>query len=279
MSALDDVLATVAEHYDKFSAVEQEVGQRLLERLVFQRSEPTSIVDLGCGTGVLAKQLKQHYRKAAVICLDRSPAMLRQTARRSSFMRPLRPLCADMAKLPLADRSADLLVSNLAGHWQCDAKALFAGYRRVLRPGGLLLMTTLGRPSLSSLALEQNGESQDPGFPMFEDILEVGDQLVAAGFNEPVMDTDRIRVSYSSTQSLVRDLEGTGLALQASKWTEWVYALDQVNGQLQQDGKIVVDYEIIYGLAFGPEDGQPVRHEQGEIATFSIDSLRNSLKK
>lgn len=273
MNAVHDKLASLAEHYDKFAAVEHEVGQRLLERLVFQRSEPKTIVDLGCATGALAQQLKRQYRKAAVICLDRSPAMLARASDRSSFMRPLRVVCADMSRIPLADRCADLMVSNLAGQWQCDVSDLFAGYRRVLNPGGLLLMATLGRSSLSSLIRDRNGEICDPGFPMFEDILEVGDQLVAAGFNEPVMDTDRIQVNYSSLRSLVQDLEGTGLALQANNWNEWVQSATQA------DGKIVVDYEIIYGLAFGPGEGQPVRQEQGEVATFSIDSLRKSIKK
>ena len=126
------VFDQVAGRYDRHAALEQEIGSRLLERLEFQRRPAQRILDLGCGTGVSCAELKRGNRKAQVIGLDSSVAMLKRMLKRSGFLRPLRPVCADFTQLPLADQSMDLVFSNLAFQWCSSPTALFNEIRRVL---------------------------------------------------------------------------------------------------------------------------------------------------
>jgi len=42
----------------------------------------------------------------------------------------------------------------------------------------------------------------------------------------------------------------------------------------RRGGRYPASYEIIYGTAFAPAEGQPVKTAEGDVATFSIDALR-----
>lgn len=271
----------VASVYDGHAALEQEVASRLLERLEFQRLTPQRIIDLGCGTGQASASLKKRFRKAEVIGLDASHAMLKQLRRRSGVFRRLRAVCADMSALPLADQSSELLFSNLAMQWCPDPLALFAEFRRVLIPGGMLLFSSLGPGSLRELRMawaEAEAEGTEQTIE-FIDILQVGDALMAAGFQEPVMDAEHITVSYPDIDSLVRELEATGTAgfFQGSSSLRGAKDhLEKAYEPFRVDGRYPVTYEIIYGTAFGPPEGQPRKTPQGDVATFSVESLRKS---
>jgi hypothetical protein len=79
---------------------------------------------------------------------------------------------------------------------------------------------------------------------------------------------------------MCRELEGSGIALEASLWAQWKQAISddpQAMDLLRDDGRFPVRYEIIYGAAFAPGDGQPVRSGGEEVATFSVDSLRKTI--
>jgi len=265
--------------YDGYAALEQEVASRLLDRLEFHRLTPQRIVDLGCGTGQASAGLKKRFRKAQVIGLDSSHAMLVQLRRRSGVLRRLSAVCADMSALPLADQSSELLFSNLAMQWCPDPVSLFAEFRRVLTPGGMLLFSSFGPASLRELRAvwaEADGTAQTMEFV---DILQVGDALMAAGFQEPVIDADRITVSYPDIDSLVRELEATGTSgfLQGrSSLAEAKDYLEKAYEPFRVEGRYPVTYEIIYGTAFGPPEGQPRKTPQGDVVTFSVESLRKS---
>jgi malonyl-CoA O-methyltransferase len=265
--------------YDRHAALEQEVCRRLLERCDFHRQLPGRVLDLGCGTGAGAHALKRKFRQAQVIGLDFSPAMLARMRRRSSLLRPLRAVCADLARLPFAQQSMDLLFSNLANHWSPDPAVLFDEFRRVLRPGGMLLFTILGPATLAELREAWAGVGALSLPHRLPDLMEVGDSLVAAGFREPVMDTERITLHYPGLGELARELECTGSSLLIPGWERWreeQERLEEALAPLLIKGRFPVTYEIIYGTAFGPSEGQPRRSRDGDVATFSVDSLLKS---
>lgn len=269
----------VASLYDGHAALEQEVASRLLDRLEFHRLTPQRIVDLGCGTGQASAGLKNRFRKAEVIGLDSSQAMLVQLRRRSRVLRRLRAVCADMSALPLADQSSELLFSNLALQWCPDPASLFAEFRRVLTPGGMLLFSSFGPGSLRELRAAWVAADGTAQTMEFVDILQVGDALMAAGFQEPVMDAERITVSYPDIDSLLRELKATGTSgfLQGqSSLAEAKGDLEKAYEPFRKEGRYPVTYEIIYGTAFGPQQGQPRKTSQGDVVTFSVESLRKS---
>ncbi len=263
----------IADRYERYAALEQEVCNRLLDRITFARREPEVVVDLGCGTDTGAAALKKAFRKAQVVGLDLSAGMLAQARRKSRLTRPIRLVNAGMDALPLAGRSADLVFSNLAVPWLDGIERLLGEVRRVLKPGGMFLFSMYGAGSLEQLrghlALE----------PLFPDLLQVGDALTAAGFMEPVIDVDLITLHYPSLEALADELEGTGTALLVENWARLRDEADELAAgwPTMEDGKrYPLGFEIVYGVAFGPADGQPIRTPQGETATFPVDSLLKS---
>ena len=263
----------IAASYDRYAALEQEVSSRLLDRITFRRGDPGVVVDLGCGTGGSAAALKKAFRKAQVIGLDLSAGMLGQARRQSRMTRPIRFVNAGMDSLPFAGRSVDLVFSNLAIPWLDNFEALFGEVRRVLKPGGMFLFSMYGAGSLVQLREASAFE------PVFPDLLQVGDALTAAGFLEPVMDVDMITMHYPDLAALAEELEKTGTALLVENWTRVQDALDELEAcwpAIEGGKRYPLGFEIVYGTAFGPADGQAIRTPHGETATFPVDSLLNS---
>ena len=280
--AVREAFQRAAPHYDRHAVLQQEVEQRLLQRLDYFTLEPAVVLDLGCGTGVASHALAQRYPAAQVIGLDWAPAMLAQGRDRPASGASPGMVCADMRQLPIAPGSVDLVFSNLAVQWVTDLGSLFAGLRRVLRPGGLLLFSSFGPDTLYELREAWSQVDELPHVNRYMDMHHVGDGLVSAGFRDPVMDTQRIVLQYREVRDLMRDLKGIGAhnaALQrASGLTgKGVLAgvLDAYDG-FRRDGYYPATYEVIIGAARGPAEGQPVRLGEEEIATFSVDALRGS---
>ena len=271
----------VADCYNRHAALEQEVCRRLLERCEFQRRPPQSILDLGCGTGAGCEALKRQFRRAQVIGLDAAPAMLARMRRRGTLLRPLRPVCGDLGRLPFARASLDLLFSSMALHWSPDLAVFFDECRRVLRPDGMLLFATLGPGSMAELGEAWAEAGAAASLEPLPDLMEIGDTLMSAGFREPVMDMERITLEYPSQEALVRELECTGTSMLVLGWEAWKTASQALQTPIEPrpaDGGLSVTFEILYGTAFGPPEGQPRRSAHGDIATFSVDSLLTSRK-
>lgn len=273
--AVSAVFDALAPEYERFAALELEVGSRLLERLAFQRHPPARILDLGCGTGVSAAALKRQFRKAQVIGLDVSAGMLSGLRRKSGFLRPLHGVVADFGALPLAARSIDLAISNLALPWCGDFVALASGLRRVLKPGGMFVFSSLGPGSMNELTAAA-GEGNLRAFPDFRDL---GDALQAAGFLQPVMDAEQITLQYPGLDALLRELAGTGASTHFRDWPEFSQSTEKIEDSYlgrRPAGVWPLTFEVVYGVAFGPADGQPIKTREGDIATFSVDSLKAS---
>jgi len=95
------------------------------------------------------------------------------------------------------------------------------------------------------------------------------------------MDMEIITLSYPDLDALFAELEATGTSLLVEGWQRRhrdLSALKQAYSAFTQDGRYPLSFEIIYGVAFGPQDGQPVKTPGGDLVTFSVDALRKSRK-
>lgn len=138
--------------YDGAADLQRLACERLVDGLP-EALAPTSFVDAGCGTGYALRLLAARFPDAAALGLDLAPAML-QRARAAEYLagRPLSGVAGDIEALPLAAQSFDLYASSLSLQW-CDPRRAFAEARRVLRPGGLLAVATLGSETFLELRL------------------------------------------------------------------------------------------------------------------------------
>jgi len=245
--------------YDRAAVLQREIADRMLERLDYVRLEPLTIVDLGCGTGYAVEPLQRRYRKARVLALDFALNMVREASRRGSWLNRPRCLCADAEALPLADGSVDLVFSNATLQWCTDVEHTFGELLRVLRPGGLLLFSTFGPDTLRELRESWAVADGYSHVNLFLDMHDVGDALVRARFADPVMDAERITVTFDRVRDLMQDLKLLGAHNVTAERPRGLTgrrrlaAVEQAYEPHRREGRLPATYEVVYGHAWVPD--------------------------
>ncbi len=268
--------------YDAAAAVQAEIRTRLLERLDIVRLDPAAVLDLGAGTGHASRDLKRRYPSAQVVALDASLLMLRQSARQQRLLRRFSPVCADAHRLPLRSHSLDLVLSNLVLEWCHDPDSVFAEAARVLRPKGLFAFTTLGPDTLKEVRELWRGVDACTHVHRFIDMHDFGDALLRAGFAEPVMDTERLTVTYPSLAALLDEIRGSGArniaqgrppGLTSRARGAVVRARSE---DLARNGPLRISVEVIHGHAWSV--GERKSQRAGDEVLVPIERLRERRK-
>ena len=256
-----------ADSYDAAAALQQEIGNRLLERMDMVRLQPGRILDLGAGTGFFSDALQQRYPDAGVLAFDLALNMLRHTRGRGLDTDRLQCVCGDGERLPFADDSFDFIFSNLMLQWCLDLEPVFTELRRVLAPGGLLMFTTFGPDTLQELRASWSAADGYTHVNMFPDMHDVGDALLGTRWAEPVMDTERITVTYRELRTLMQDLKHIGahnVTAGRPRGLTGRQRLAQVTEAYEfyrRDGVLPASYEVVYGHAWSPQNKDATRHD------------------
>ncbi len=257
-----------AARYDEAAVLQREVGSRLLERLDLMRLQPQRILDLGSGTGYCIDGLFGRYRNADVVALDIAHPMLRHARRRGRWLRRPRCVCADAECLPFPDNSFDLVFSNLMLQWCVDLDGTFSELRRVIRPGGLLLFSSFGPDTLKELRASWREVDGYAHVNTFLDMHDVGDALVRTRFADPVMDVERLTVTYPDVWKLMRELKQigahnvTGGRPRGLTGKQRMQRLVEAYEKFRRDGVLPASYEIVNGHAWVSEDTRTVSLER-----------------
>ena len=242
-----------ASRFDAACFVHDETRRRLLERVDFVRLEPQVVVDLGCATGQAAAALAARYPAARVLALDSSRGMLAAAA--ASAAPRVEVVGGDAEQLPLRSHSVDIVFANLVLPW-CRPNRLFAEAARVLRPDGALLFATLGPDTLAEVRRAFGAVDERIHVHAAFDMHDLGDVAIAEGLAEPVLDVDRLEVTYADVGALLRDLRAVGAVSAAGgrrrtltgreRWRGFARSLLPASG-----GRFAVTVELILGQAWG----------------------------
>ncbi|WP_298293844.1 methyltransferase domain-containing protein [Thiomonas sp.] len=288
-------LAAVACARDRLARFEPpfiwlEAGRRMAERLPLLRMQPQRVLDAGCAWGDGLDLLRRQYPQAQIVGYEPSPRLAQVASAR--FVRggwvrwfgrasAVQVRAAD-ATDPEYPAQADVLWSNLDLLWQRDRPRVFAAWRRQLQPEGALFFTTFGPDTLKELTQV----CQDIGYaslPMpHTDMHDLGDELVHAGFADPVMDMELVRLSWPSAQAALRELRTLGAVphdnhapgLRTPRaWRRLEQAVDAA--ARARDGRVTLTFELIYGHAFRP---RTERAHAGQ-ATFDVAQLRQTARQ
>jgi malonyl-CoA O-methyltransferase len=270
-----------AERYEASAVLQHEVEDRLLERLDLLAEPPSRVLDLGCGPGRAAAAIKRRWPRAQVIALDPALPMLQQARARSRWWRPLRCVQAEAEALPLAEGSIDLVFSSLALQWVQSLPRALGELRRVLRPGGLLLLSTFGPATLGELRAAFAAADETPHVSPFTDLQALGDALLSAGFRDPVADRDDFVLTYAAVRDLMRELRDIGAVNGLDARRRSLTGKSRMQAMIAAyesfrdgDGRLPASYEVLYAQAFAPQPGQPRRGDGGgEIAAVPVDSI------
>lgn len=270
--------------YDANAVLQTEVRHEMMRRLDLVKLQPACVLDAGCGTGHASIALKDKFKEASVISLDFALPMLAQAKQHADKIPILKRLqtlfssrkqhlvCADIEQLPLKDASVDLVWSNLAIQWCNDLDQVFSHFYRVLQAEGLLMFSTFGPDTLREL--RASTPENNTSVSRFIDMHDLGDALVRAGFNAPVLDVERYTLTYDDVNAVMRDLKSIG----ASNATQGRARGLQGRGFLQSlatqyeqfrqaDGQLPATFEVVYGHAWRGQD-KPVLDDGLSPITF-----------
>ena len=154
MSRVRTTFNKASAKYDDSAFLQNEISNRLAEKLNVISIDPKTIIDLGSGTGFLSEKAVKAFPNATLICIDFAQQSL------LSNVHDLK-VCANAYQLPFTDNSIDFIVSNLMMQWCPDLKILLDECFRVLKPEGLFLFSTFGPDTLKEFLAQDTTASSN----------------------------------------------------------------------------------------------------------------------
>ena len=263
----------------------EEIASRMLDRLQWIKLQPQAWAHWGAVRGGLEnhQKLAEKYPKSICFIAEAQPiraqAAIKNIARKwwqpSSWFRP-----APRFEVP-SPASVDMLWANMALHEADDPQALLAQWHSALKVGGFVMFSCLGPDT----AIELRALYQQLGWPAaghdLTDMHDWGDMLVQAGFAEPVMDMERITLTYETPARLLQELRELGRNFHPARFAglrgrQWHARLERElvrHMKTESDGRLSLTFEVIYGHALKP---QP-RLKVSAMSTVSLAGMRSML--
>ena len=247
----------------------REIASRMYERLSVMKVDPADILDAGCGDGDDMDGLAHIFGNARVYGVDAACARVRHAAGYAGRMgMPAnRVCCGDFGCLPLPAGTFDMIWSNLAVHWHDDHARVFREWWQVLRDDGLVIFSCFGEKTLELLRNAYGETEADFHVLPFTSMRAIGDDLVNAGFQTPVLEREWIVVTYTEIGRLlsdVRALGGNPLSCRPAGLSgklAYRRLLDRLEAERTDDGILSLTFEVIYAHAFrdaGSQDAERV---------------------
>jgi malonyl-CoA O-methyltransferase len=239
----------------------EEVAGRMLDRLQWIKLRPQAWLDWGALRGGVAAhaQLAARYPDSTCFVVE-TRAGHAQPAIKSialPWWNPKRWYGPGVRFEAPPPGTADMLWANMALHEAADPQALIEGWHRAIKVGGFLMFSCLGPDTARELRDIYAAMGWPPASHQLTDMHDWGDMLVQAGFAEPVMDMERITLTYQTPERLLQELRELGRnfhplrfpALRGKAWKARLLQALEASLPRQADGRLALTFEIIYGHA------------------------------
>jgi malonyl-CoA O-methyltransferase len=264
----------------------EEVGRRMADRLQWIRLEPQAWADWEpVRGGVQAHRLvAARYLRAQRWVVE--PDARRMEAARKALANPWWRFNAPALHLGDAGEGAvQMLWANMALHMAADPQALVARWHRALATDGFLMFSCLGPDTLRELRALYAAMGWPPPAHEFTDMHDWGDMLVHGGFAEPVMDMERITLTWPSADRMLAELRELGANLNRARFPAlrgraWRARLaEEAERSLRgTEGALALTFEIVYGHALKPAPRVRVA-EESAISVKDMQALLRSGRK
>lgn len=269
-------VAAVAEAHDFLLA---HVTGDLLDRLALVQRSFAQALDLGCHNGLLARQLAEAPNVRGVICYDPAERLLAK----ASGLR----VVGDLEALPFAHASFDLIASALSLHLVDDLPGTLAQASGILKPDGLLLAALLGGETLRELreswlaAEAELAGGASPRVAPFADVRALGGLLQRAGFALPVVDSDKLTVTYADPLAVMREVKAMGTSNMLAERSRvpvtrrLLFRAAEIYADRfgRPDGRVPATFEIITLTAWAPHASQQKPLQPGSATARLADAL------
>ncbi|MBO0940934.1 methyltransferase domain-containing protein [Acidovorax temperans] len=263
----------------------EEVARRMEDRLQWIRQAPAAWCHWEAVRGGLEGHalVSARYPKARC-CVVETTRKAREAASQALSKPWWSRWTGEQVRLEMPDEGAvQMLWANMVLHMVADPQALMAQWHRALAVDGYLMFSCLGPDTAKELRAVYADMGWPPAGHAFTDMHDWGDMLVQASFAEPVMDMERITLTFATPQRLLEELRELGCnlhpdrfaALRGRAWREQLYkALEQRLTDRSGSGQLSLTFEIIYGHAFKPAP----RVRVSSSSAVSLNDMRAMLR-
>jgi len=261
-----------------------DIARRMAERLPVIKLQPQTVLQWSAFLGASTEDLRQAYPQATQLLVEPLPAL--QERSRALHKRGLWGALRRQAEPPVwlpqeaGEGAAQLLWANMYLHLSPDPEALLRLWHRALAVDGFVMFSCLGPDSLRELRPLYAALGWGLPGPEWIDMHDVGDMLVGAGFADPVMDQERITLTWGEPAKLLADLRALGgnisptrfAGLRSRAWrARLLRELERLRGP---DGRLRLSLELVYGHAFKPQPRLKVASE----TRVSLDQMRSMVR-
>ena len=234
--------AGAAAQYEQAAILQRLVAATLADRIVAACVRPpATILEIGCGTGLLTRALRRAFPEALIVATDIAPSML--AACRAAMPGDDRLLTvATDGQAPAVRSGFDLVCSSLALQWFQDPAGAWHALAALLSPGGGLHLATLADGSLSGWQDSHRAEGETARTALHPTLADLRDRTGAAWQQE------RIAIAYPDGLSFLSGLRSIGADLpRPGSRPLGAGALRRVLRRFEREHGSVADYAIAYG--------------------------------
>lgn len=241
-----------------------EVGTRMAQRLAWIKAAPASWLDwsaLRGGTGArrAVAALYKNSKQYLPVSLDYKEidAIRKINSDRQNLWTKL---TGQGLALAGPDTPVGMVWANMCLHDTHLPRTMMQQWHRQLAVDGFLMFSCLGPDTLTELRTVYARLGWPAPCHAFTDMHDWGDMLVESGFDAPVMDVERIVLSYASAERLLQDLRQFGRNLSAERahvtrgkaWRKALVAALEAGLPRAPDGQMTLTFEVMYGHAYKP---------------------------
>ena len=248
---------SASQSYDVSARLQRFSGKHLMPWL--PNKHDLTVLDLGSGTGFFTDLLASSYKQ--VIGLDISNKMLNFA--KENRNKNIHWLEADAHKIPLQDNSIDFIYSNLVIQWFDPLDKAIKEIFRVLKPGGLLIFTTLVDGTLHELKSSWAQVDDDQHVIDFKTVTELNQSFNLSSDQDSndihckmiEQKCQDIVLEYQNVIHLARELKGLGANHLANKKNrglsgkdKWFKMTEHYQDFLEPSGIYPATYRLFSGL-------------------------------
>ena len=262
-----------------------EVGNRMAQRLSWIKATPATWMDWspvrgGAAARYIAADVYKNSKKIlrpSLFAIELDAIKKSDQSAQTFWQRLTRqgPVAAS------ADARVDMLWANMCLHDTHLPATMIRQWHQHLAVGGFLMFSCLGPDTLSELRSVYARLGWQAPCHGYTDMHDWGDMLVAQGFDAPVMDVERMVLSYTSCERLLQDLRqfGRNLSIERShvtrgrRWRQRLIAELESGLPRTADGQMTLTFEIIYGHAHKPEP----RVKVADTSAISLADMKQML--
>jgi len=246
---------SASKSYDVSARLQRFSGKHLMPWLP-NRNDLT-VLDLGSGTGFFTELLAGTYHN--VIGLDYSKKMLHYAAKARD--KNIHWIEADAHKIPLQDQSIDFIYSNLVIQWCEPLDVAIDEMLRVLKPGGLIIFTTLVDGTLHELKSSWRQVDDDQHVIDFKTEEQMAELFNHDGAKVLESKCQDIVLEYQNVIHLARELKGLGANHLPQKKNrglsgkdKWFAMTEHYQDFLEPSGIYPATYRLYSGLVIKLSD-------------------------